>query len=124
MPLTDVIVRNAKSTGKTCKLSDERGLYLEVSPTGSKWWRLKYRFDGKEKRLALGVYPDVGLKDARERREAARKLLANDVEGFGSNRPTDNQVGIGIIPRFANLPMRSRLLTPESWGSSGVWPRR
>ncbi len=60
MPLTDVIVRNAKPTGKTCKLSDERGLYLEVSPTGSKWWRLKYRFDGKEKRLALGVYPDVG----------------------------------------------------------------
>jgi hypothetical protein len=62
MPPTDVIVRNAKRTGKTCKLSDERGLYLEVSPTGSKWWRLKYRFDGKEKRLALGVYPDVGLK--------------------------------------------------------------
>ena len=76
MPLTDVIVRNAKPTGKTCKLSDARGLYLEVSPTGSKWWRLKYRFDGKEKRLALGVYPDVGLKDARERREAARKLLS------------------------------------------------
>ena len=51
MPLTDVIIRNAKPTGKTCKLSDERGLYLEVSPTGNKWWRLKYRFDGKEKPL-------------------------------------------------------------------------
>ncbi len=60
------------------------GLYLEVSPTGSKWWRLKYRFDGKEKRLALGVYPDVGLKDARERREAARKLLANGVDLCGA----------------------------------------
>jgi len=80
MPLTDVIVRNANPTGKTCKLSDQRGLYLEVSPTGSKWWRLKYRFDGKEKRLALGVYPDVGLKEARERRDAARKLLASGVD--------------------------------------------
>jgi integrase len=80
MPLTDVIVRNAKPTGKTCKLSDQRGLYLEVSPTGSKWWRLKYRFDGKEKRLALGVYPDVGLRDARQRRDDARKLLASGVD--------------------------------------------
>jgi len=80
MPLTDVVVRNIKQTGKTCKLSDERGLYLEVSPTGSKWWRLKYRFEGKEKRLALGVYPDVGLKDARDSREAARKLLASGVD--------------------------------------------
>jgi Arm DNA-binding domain len=62
--LTDIVVRNAKSSGKTFKLFDGRGLYLEVSPNGGKWWRLKYRFDGKEKRLALGVYPDVKLKDA------------------------------------------------------------
>ena len=80
MPLTDVVVRKTKPSGKTCKLSDERGLYLEVSPSGNKWWRLKYRFDGKEKRLALGVYPDVGLKDARERRDEARKLLASGVD--------------------------------------------
>ena len=62
MPVTDVIMRNAKPAGKTCKLSDERGLYLEVSPTGNKWWRLKYRFEGKEKRLALGVYPECGTE--------------------------------------------------------------
>ncbi|HWB33598.1 MAG TPA: integrase arm-type DNA-binding domain-containing protein [Acidobacteriaceae bacterium] len=93
MPLTDVLVRNAKPTGKTRKLSDERGLYLEVSPTGSKWWRLKYRFDGKEKRLALGVYPDVGLKDARERREAARRLLANGVDP-GEHRKAQKQTRI------------------------------
>jgi hypothetical protein len=49
---------------KSAKFFDERGLYLEVSPAGGKWWRLKYRFKGKEKRLPLGVYPDVGLKDA------------------------------------------------------------
>jgi integrase len=60
-------------------------MYLEISPTGGKLWRLKYRFDGKEKRLALGQYPDVGLKDARERRDEARKLLANGVDP-GENR--------------------------------------
>ena len=80
MPLTDTTIRNAKSGKNAVKLYDERGLYLEVSPTGGKWWRLKYRFDGKEKRLSLGVYPDVGLKDARERRDEARKLLANGID--------------------------------------------
>jgi integrase len=80
MPLTDVIARKAISGKKTIKLFDERGLYLEISPAGSKWWRFKYRFDGKEKRLALGVYPDVSLKDAREKRDAARKLVANGID--------------------------------------------
>ena len=61
MPLTDAAIRNATPYEKPVKLFDERGLYLEVSPTGGKWWRLKYRFDGREKQLSLGVYPDVGL---------------------------------------------------------------
>jgi integrase len=80
MPLTDTALRNAKPHNKTARLFDGRGLYLEVSPAGGKWWRLKYRFDGKEKRLSLGVYPDVSLKDARDRRDAARKLLADGVD--------------------------------------------
>ncbi|MFM0141286.1 tyrosine-type recombinase/integrase [Paraburkholderia sp. RL18-085-BIA-A] len=80
MALTDLKVRNAKPTDKQQKLFDERGLYLLVTPAGGKWWRLKYRFGGKEKSLSMGVYPDVGLKDARERRDAARKLLANGVD--------------------------------------------
>jgi integrase len=80
MPLTDTAVRNAKPAKKTAKLFDERGLYLEVSPAGGKWWRHKYRFEGREKRLSLGVYPDVGLKEARERRDAARQLLAKGVD--------------------------------------------
>ena len=62
------------------KLFDERGLYLEVSPSGGRWWRLKYRYEGKEKRLSLGVFPDVSLKDARDRRDAARKLLGDGVD--------------------------------------------
>src|SRR5438445_13894224 len=74
------MIRNAKPTGKLYRLFDGRGLYLEVSASGGRWWRLKYRFEGKEKRLSLGVYPDVGLKDARERRDAARKLVADGVD--------------------------------------------
>lgn len=85
MPLTDTAVRTAKPGEKPIKMFDERGLFLIVTPAGGKWWRLRYKFDGKEKLLSLGTYPDVGLKDARERREEARKLLANDVDP-GVNR--------------------------------------
>lgn len=85
MPLTDTAVRNAKPQSKPVRLFDERGLYLEIAPSGGKWWRFKYRFDGKEKRLSLGVYPDVALKDARDRRDKARKLLADGVDP-GENR--------------------------------------
>lgn len=88
MSLTDTEVRNIKPGVKSIKLFDERGLYLEVSPSGGKWWRLKYRFDNKEKRISLGVYPDVGLKDARDRRDEARKLLANGVD------PSENRKAI------------------------------
>src|ERR1700719_169421 len=80
MPLTDTAIRNAKPSEKPVKLFDGGGLYLEVSPAGGKWWRLKYRIDGKEKRLSLGVYPDVSLKDARDRRDASRKLLADGID--------------------------------------------
>ena len=78
--LTDTEIRKAKPGDKPIRLFAGGGLYVEVSPTGGKWWRLKYRFDGKEKRLSLGVYPDVSLKDARERRHEARKLLAGGID--------------------------------------------
>jgi hypothetical protein len=80
VPLTDPAKRNAKRGDKAKRLFDSGGLYLEVSPSGDKWWRLKYRFGGKEKRRSLGVYLDISLKDAREHRDQARKLLANDVD--------------------------------------------
>ncbi|HTV16118.1 MAG TPA: integrase arm-type DNA-binding domain-containing protein [Acidobacteriaceae bacterium] len=80
MPLTNTQIRNAAPTRKPVRLFDERGLYLEISPSGGKWWRLKYRFLGVEKRISLGVYPDVALKDARDRREEARKLLAGGID--------------------------------------------
>ena len=85
MSLTDTAIKNAKPGDKTTRLFDGGGMYLEVAPAGGKWWRLKYRYDGKEKRLSLGVYPDVSLKDARQRRDDARKLLADGVDP-GENR--------------------------------------
>lgn len=78
MALSDVSIRNAKPAEKVYKLYDSDGLFLQVTPNGGKWWRLKYRFDGKEKLLSLGIYPEVSLANARERRDSARKLLAND----------------------------------------------
>ena len=80
MSLTDTAVRNAKPGAKPIKLFDERGLFLIVTPSGGKWWRLKYRFDNKEKLLSLGVYPDVSLKAARIRRDELRTLLANGID--------------------------------------------
>lgn len=78
--LTDVAVRNAKPADKPYKLSDERGLYLHVMPHGGRYWRMNYRFAGKQKTLAIGVYPDVSLKDARERRDEARRLTTKGVD--------------------------------------------
>ena len=75
MPLTALAIRNAKPTLKPYKLSDSGGLYLEIRPNDSRYWRLKYRVHGKEKRLALGVFPEVTLAEARDGRDAARKLL-------------------------------------------------
>ncbi len=80
MALTDIKVRTAKPTDKQYKLTDGSGMHLLVHPNGSKYWRLQYRFGGKQKMLALGVYPDVSLADARARRDEARKLLANSID--------------------------------------------
>lgn len=78
--LTDTAIRKAKTGEKSVKLSDGGGLYLELHPNGSRYWRMKYRFGGVEKRLAFGVYPEVSLADARIRREEARKLVANGTD--------------------------------------------
>ncbi|MDE2342396.1 MAG: integrase arm-type DNA-binding domain-containing protein, partial [Betaproteobacteria bacterium] len=80
MALSDVTIRTTKPKAKQYKLADEKGLFLLVHPNGSKYWRQKYRFEGKEKLLALGVYPETSLSQARERRDEARKLLALGVD--------------------------------------------
>lgn len=93
MPLTDTQIKAIKPDTKPRKYADEKGLYLEVAPSGGKWWRLKYRFDGKEKRISLGTYPDVGLKLARTRRDDARKLLAESIDP-GETRKAQKAAGV------------------------------
>jgi len=80
MPLNDTAIRNAKAGAKQRKLYDSGGLFLLVSPSGGKWWRFKYRFGGKEKLLSFGTYPQVSLKDARDDRDKAKKLLRNRID--------------------------------------------
>ena len=80
MSLTDAAIRAAKPGDKTIKLFDSLGLYLEISPNGGRWWRLKFRYAGKERRISLGVYPTIGLREARKRRDEAKELLAKNID--------------------------------------------
>ncbi len=114
MPLNDVKVRNAKPGIKPVKLSDEKGLYLEVAPSGGKWWRFKYRFDGKEKRISLGVYPEVSLKSARDRRDAARKLLDNGVD------PSENRKAVKTAQFVADNPDTFEVIAREWFARNSV----
>ncbi len=118
MPLTDISIRSAKPAEKPQRLYDGGGLYLEVSPSGGKWWRLKYRFGGKEKRISLGVYPDIGLKDARERRDNARRLLANDIDP-GENRKVQKAARIERSGNSFEVIAREWFaLNREKWAAS------
>ena len=85
MPLTDTAIRTAKPGEKPVKLADEKGLYLLMTPAGGKWWRLDYRFSSKRKTLSMGIYPEVSLKEARDKRDEARKHLAQGIDP-GENR--------------------------------------
>jgi hypothetical protein len=86
MALADNTIRNAKAPERPVKLYDAGGLFLLVTPNGGKWWRLKYRFEGKEKRLAFGVLSR--LKEAREKRDQARKLLAQGIDPSAERKAT------------------------------------
>lgn len=88
MPLTDTTIRKVKAGEKPRKLADEKGLFLLVTPNGGKWWRLKFRFGGKEKLLSLGTYPDVTLKAARDKRDDARRLLSEGIDPAQQRKAT------------------------------------
>lgn len=90
MALSDVKVRTAKPEAKAYKLTDGEGMVLLIHPNGSKYWRLRYRFGGKEKMLALGRYPEVSLADARGRRDEASKLIANGID------PSENKKAVKV----------------------------
>lgn len=87
--LTEMAVKSAKPAEKRYTLFDTGSLYLEVAPNGSKWWRFRYRINGKQKVMSFGVYPDVGLKNARDKRDAARTLLANGGDPLGEKKDAE-----------------------------------
>src|SRR5271156_3923426 len=89
--LNDTRVRAIKPCKRPIKLSDSGGLYLQIAPHGSKLWRLAYRFDGKQKTLAIGAYPTFTLKAARDKREEAKRLLANGIDPSAQRR-LDKQI--------------------------------
>jgi integrase len=100
MALTDVSVRNAKPHAAQYKLYDEGGLFLIVKPSGGKLWRLKYRHLGKEQMLSIGVFPDVGLKDARKRRDDARKLIADGLNPSFEKKRAAAAASVGAANTF------------------------
>lgn len=118
MALTDTAIRNAKPGAKARRLFDERGLYLEVSPSGGRWWRLKYRYNGKENRLSLGVYPDVGLKLARARRDDARRLLADGVDPSENRKVQKSAVNDRAANSFEVIAREWFAKYAPSWATS------
>ncbi len=116
MPLSDTAIRQAKAAPRPIKLFDERGLFLLLNPSGSRYWRFKYRIDGKEKLLALGVYPDVSLKLARDRRDEARRLVANGVDP-GAKRQAEKLSKTDTFEAIARewLALQEHQLSPTTF---------
>jgi len=129
--LTDTAIRKAKSADKPQRLFDGGGLYLEVSPAGGKLWRWKYRINGKEKRLAIGIYPNTGLADARDKRDAARKLLAAGIDP-GEHRKAEKAAGEERAANSFEVVAREWLgkqtwvehyrVKVEAWMANDVYP--
>ena len=88
MSLTDLAIRTAKPAPRPVKWFDERGLYVQINPNGSKWWRVKYQFMGKPQLLSVGVYPEVSLKEARQRRDEIRRQVRDGVDPSAARKAT------------------------------------
>jgi len=121
--LTDIKVKSAKAKDKIYRISDFQGLYLEVTPRGGKYWRLKYRINRKEKRLAIGVYPDVSLKEARKKKEHARDLLAEGKDPSIEKRLSTLK-GSDEENSFKNIAESWFLKMQGSWAPSTSKKRR
>ena len=91
--LSDAACRNAEAQSKPWKLHDARGLFLLVNPTGTKWWRLRYTWTGKDALLLLGVYPDVLLAKAREARDKAREQIAAGINPAAARIEAKRELG-------------------------------
>ena len=103
MALTDVKIRTTKPREKAFKLADEKGLYAYIAPNGSKSWRLKYRFAGKEKTLSIGLYPDVSLADSRDARDEARKLLTKNIDPSTAKQSSKRSAKIAAENSFESI---------------------
>ena len=103
MPLTDTHIRAAKSREKDWKLADEKGLYLLVRSNGSKLRRLKFRHFGKEKKLALGAYPEIGLKEARRQRDLARASLETGADPALQKRKAKLSARLSAATTFSDI---------------------
>lgn len=113
MALTDTKVRSAKSEEKEYSLVDGDGMSLLVKPGGSKYWRFRFRFGGKQHLMAFGVYPDVSLADARKKREEARKLVAAGIDPREHKRAVKEEQAKEIIT-FEKVA-REWLVTNQKW---------
>lgn len=115
MPLTDIALRNAKPKDKQYKLSDSAGLHLLIKPNGSKYWRLKYRFAGKEKLLSIGIYPVIGLSEARERCLAAKKQLADNIDPSQSKKEEKLKQLVNIENSFKTIAHEWHANKKQGW---------
>lgn len=118
MPLTDKAIRALKASDPKRRHFDEKGLYLELSPAGGKWWRFKYRFAGKEKRLSLGVYPEVGLADARKRRDEVRALLADGIDPGVARKAEAQAQRVAALNTLEPVARAWLAHRSEGWGQS------
>ena len=121
MKLSDTAVRKAKPDAKPYKKADGGGLFLLVQPNGSKWWRFKYRFCGREKLLSIGVYPDVTLADARARRDDARKLLANGADPGAVKQAQKKQARIAAADSFEAIAREWHALNTPRWTANHAY---
>ncbi|MGR6034474.1 MAG: tyrosine-type recombinase/integrase [Candidatus Nitrosoglobus sp.] len=105
--LTDIKCKSAKPEDKQYKLFDERGLYLLIHSNGSKYWRMRYRYAGKDKTLSFGVYPEVSLKEARDKRDDAREIIRDGIDpGKKLKRQAKNSFGTVALEWWEKQRMR------------------
>ncbi len=112
-PLSAVAITSAKPRAKPYKLADGQGLYLEVMPNGARYWRMKYRFGGKERRIAFGVFPEVPLAEARRRRDAARAALRDGTDPVGQRKTERNARAVAAVSSF-EIVAREWMATQET----------
>ena len=105
MALTDIIAKNAKPKEKLYKLSDEKGLRLVINVNGGKYWQLKYRYLGKEKTLSFGTYPDISLKEARKKRDIARKKISDGIDPSEEKKIEKIQKHLNLENSFKNIAL-------------------